>query len=64
MNQTLIFLIVFIAWSYPIYLNFSSRAKELDAYSASHVGTSEGAVDPDSILVATKDLEASRIEKY
>ncbi|KAF1840221.1 L-fucose permease Glucose/galactose transporter-like protein [Cucurbitaria berberidis CBS 394.84] len=51
----------FIAWSYPIYLNLV-KGKELDAYSESHVGVQEGAVDFDSI-VANKDLEASHYEK-
>jgi FHS family L-fucose permease-like MFS transporter len=41
-----------IAWSFPIYLNFGSKAKELDAYNSSHVGTTEGAVDADSKLAA------------
>lgn len=36
-----------IAWSFPIYLNLS-KGKELDAYRESHVGTTEGAIDPDS----------------
>jgi len=36
-----------VAWSFPIYLNLF-KAKELDAYRDSHVGLSEGAVDPDS----------------
>ncbi|KAF2124250.1 MFS general substrate transporter [Dothidotthia symphoricarpi CBS 119687] len=49
-----------IAWSYPIYLN-AFRAKELDAYSDSHVGLQEGTVDFDSI-VATKDAEAGHFE--
>jgi FHS family L-fucose permease-like MFS transporter len=43
----------FIAWSYPIYLNVA-KGKELDAYTESHVGMTEGAVDSDSI-VAAKD---------
>jgi FHS family L-fucose permease-like MFS transporter len=51
----------FFAWSYPIYLNFY-KGKELDAYTESHVGLQEGAVDSDSI-VATKDVEASHYEK-
>lgn len=50
----------FVAWSYPIYLNMV-KAKELDAYTESHVGLQEGAIDSDSI-VASKDLEHSRIE--
>jgi FHS family L-fucose permease-like MFS transporter len=44
-------------------LNFSSKAKELDGYSESHVGIKGDQVDFDSI-VASKDIEASRIEKY
>ena len=50
-----------IAWSYPIYLNMY-KAKELDAYTESKVGTSEeGTVDFDSI-VSNKDVEAARFE--
>jgi FHS family L-fucose permease-like MFS transporter len=51
------------AWSYPIYLNFTHKAAELDAYSESHVGVQPGAIDNDSIL-ASKDVEASHREKY
>jgi FHS family L-fucose permease-like MFS transporter len=51
------------AWSYPIYLNFTSKAQELDAYSESHVGQQEGVIDNDSII-ANKDVEAMRTEKY
>jgi FHS family L-fucose permease-like MFS transporter len=49
-----------IAWSYPIYLN-TCKAKELDAYSESHVGLQEGAVDNDSVL-GSKDVEARMFE--
>ncbi|KAL6711643.1 hypothetical protein ACN47E_004577 [Coniothyrium glycines] len=49
-----------IAWSYPIYLNVC-KGKSLDAYTESHVGSTDGAVDQDSI-VASKDVEASRFE--
>lgn len=50
-----------IAWSYPIYLNVY-KAKELDAYTDSKVGTSEEVtVDFDSII-ANKDVEAARFE--
>jgi FHS family L-fucose permease-like MFS transporter len=48
--------------SFPIYLNFTSKAKELDAYTESHVGT-DAVIDNDSIL-ASKDIEATRTEKY
>lgn len=51
------------AWSYPIYLNFTSKAAQLDAYSESKVGQQDGVVDNDSIL-ANKDVEAVRAEKY
>jgi FHS family L-fucose permease-like MFS transporter len=54
---------VAFAWSYPLYLNFTHKAKELDAYTESHVGIQEGAIDNDSII-ATKDVEAMRTEKY
>jgi MFS transporter, FHS family, L-fucose permease len=36
-----------IAWSFPIYLNLY-KAKELDAYRESTVGSAEGVIDPDS----------------
>jgi FHS family L-fucose permease-like MFS transporter len=49
-----------IAWSYPIYLNLV-KGRELDAYSESHVGTTEGAIDNDSVL-ADKDVEARMFE--
>lgn len=49
-----------IAWSFPIYLNLF-KAKELDAYTESHVGVEEGTVDFDSIA-ATKDVEAAHFE--
>lgn len=55
-----------IAWSFPIYLNVY-KGKELDAYTASHVGVEPGAVDADSsvaekagVQVLEKDVEASR----
>lgn len=54
---------VAFAWSYPLYLNFSHRAQELDAYSESHVGTAENVIDNDSII-ASKDVEAAHREKY
>ncbi|KAF2104079.1 MFS general substrate transporter [Rhizodiscina lignyota] len=47
-----------IAWSFPIYLNLF-KGKELDAYRESHVGTSEGAIDPDS-RVASISFESSK----
>jgi FHS family L-fucose permease-like MFS transporter len=53
---------VFFAWSFPIYLNFTSKAQELDAYTESHVGSTENMIDNDSIL-ASKDIEAVRAEK-
>jgi FHS family L-fucose permease-like MFS transporter len=49
-----------VAWSFPIYLNLF-KGKELDGYTDSKVGTSEGQVDFDSI-VAGKDVEAGRFE--
>jgi FHS family L-fucose permease-like MFS transporter len=49
-----------IAWSFPIYLNIC-KGKELDGYTESKVGTTEGAVDFDSI-VSSKDIEAARFE--
>jgi FHS family L-fucose permease-like MFS transporter len=49
-----------IAWSYPIYLN-AFKGKELDAYSESHVGLTEGAIDNDSVL-ANKDVETRMFE--
>jgi FHS family L-fucose permease-like MFS transporter len=51
------------AWSYPIYLNFTHKAAELDAYTDSHVGVQENQIDNDSIL-ANKDVEAMHREKY
>jgi FHS family L-fucose permease-like MFS transporter len=49
-----------IAWSYPLYLNIA-KGRELDAYTESHVGTQQGAVDSDSVL-AEKDVEARTFE--
>jgi FHS family L-fucose permease-like MFS transporter len=43
-----------IAWSFPIYLNFGSKAKELDAYNSSHVGITEGEVDANSKLASER----------
>lgn len=37
------------------------KGRELDAYSESHVGTTEGAIDNDSVL-ADKDVEARMFE--
>lgn len=51
-----------IAWSFPIYLNQGAKARELDAYNASNVGTADGAVDPDSKVAREKDIEASHFE--
>ncbi|KAF2114148.1 L-fucose permease Glucose/galactose transporter-like protein [Lophiotrema nucula] len=57
-----------IAWTFPIYLNLY-KAKELDAYRESKVGTAEGVVDEDSRIASIshgmfhdKDVEASRTE--
>lgn len=50
----------FIAWSFPIYLNLYKGA-ELDAYSESHVGITDTAIDNDSIL-ASKEAETARFE--
>lgn len=50
-----------IAWSYPIYLNLCKGA-ELDAYSESHVGITDGAIDHDSILAKKKETETTRFE--
>ncbi|KAF2014653.1 glucose/galactose transporter [Aaosphaeria arxii CBS 175.79] len=53
-----------IAWSFPIYLNLC-KAKELDAYSESKVGTSEAVVEDagrtDSVS-KNKDVEAAFVE--
>jgi FHS family L-fucose permease-like MFS transporter len=54
-----------IAWAFPIYLNIF-KGKELDAYRDSHVGLTEGAIDPDSrigsISFETKGGEKNQFE--
>jgi MFS transporter, FHS family, L-fucose permease len=57
-----------VAWSFPIYLNLF-KAKELDAYRESKVGTQEGVIDPDSRMASIsagmgheKDIESARVE--
>ncbi len=39
----------FIAWSFPIYLNLV-KGDSLDAHQNSHVGSSDGVIDEDSII--------------
>ncbi len=39
----------FIAWSFPIYLNLV-KGDSLDAHQNSHVGSSDGVIDEDSIV--------------
>lgn len=58
-----------IAWSFPIYLNVF-KAKQLDAYNESHVGTAEAAVDParglgsiSSVEVEEKVFGSTKIEE-
>jgi FHS family L-fucose permease-like MFS transporter len=51
-----------VAWSFPIYLNVGKKARELDAYRESRVGTEEGAVDGDSVIAREKDVEANHRE--
>jgi FHS family L-fucose permease-like MFS transporter len=57
-----------LAWSFPIYLNVF-KAKELDAYNSSHVGVTEGAIDPDSRVGSVsyptgKETETSHRQEY